>query len=340
MSNKNINQKELNLKKLDYQADSDSIDFFDNITEDTDIVQSDESDIFTVNDDVFKMYLRDISIFDVLSKEEEIELFKRLENGDSSVKQTIVNHNLKLVVSISKHYFGLGLSPLDIVQEGNVGLITAVDKFDYKLGYKFSTYASRWIKQAITRAISNHGRLIRVPVHVFDQYSRCMVARQKLINELQDKHINREPTDEEIVKYVNKHKMLTNPTTKLTVDRFIYIRNLVNNKPTYLETPLEPDPDDGATLGDFIADPNSNIEDQILLNDLDDTLNNVINTYLTDKEQDIIRMRFGLAPYTTAHTLVAVGKAHGVTRERIRQIQAKCLRKLKRHQKLFIDYLD
>lgn len=332
MSNTKINQKEL-----------DSINIFDNTSEELeniDVACSDGADIFTVHDDAFKMYLREISVFDVLSKEEEIELFKQLENGDPSVKQIIVNHNLKLVINMSKHYMGLGLNALDLVQAGNMGLITAVDKFDYKLGYKFSTYASHWIKQSMTRAISNHGRLIRIPVHIFEQYYRCMTARRILINNFQDNHINREPTDEEIVKYVNKHKMLVNPDTKLTLDRFIYIRNLVNNKPTYLETPVDSDSDDGATLGDFVIDPNSYIENYILTEDLETSLNTAINEYLKEKEQNIIRMRFGLAPYESPHTLDAVGKAYGVTRERVRQIQEKCLRKLKAHQRLFIDYLD
>jgi len=273
-------------------------------------------------EDPVRMYLKEIGKVPLLSAEEEIELAKRMEQGDEEAKQRLSEANLRLVVSIAKRYVGRGMLFLDLIQEGNLGLIKAVEKFDYTKGYKFSTYATWWIRQAITRAIADQARTIRIPVHMVETINKLIRVSRQLLQEL-----GREPTTEEIAKEM-----------KLPEERVREILK-ISQEPVSLETPIGEEED--SHLGDFIQDDNVPVPaDAAAFTLLKEQLVEVLST-LTEREQKVLRLRFGLDD-GRARTLEEVGKEFNVTRERIRQIEAKALRKLRhpsRSRKLR-DYLD
>ncbi len=273
-------------------------------------------------EDPVRMYLKEIGKVPLLSAEEEIELAQRMENGDEKAKQRLAEANLRLVVSIAKRYVGRGMLFLDLIQEGNLGLIKAVEKFDYKKGYKFSTYATWWIRQAITRAIADQARTIRIPVHMVETINKLIRVSRQLLQDL-----GREPTPEEIAEHMD-----------LSVDRVREILK-ISQEPVSLETPIGKEED--SHLGDFIQDDNVPVPaDAAAFTMLREQLEEVLVT-LTEREQKVLRLRFGLDD-GRARTLEEVGKEFKVTRERIRQIEAKALRKLRhpsRSRKLR-DYLE
>ena len=278
-------------------------------------------DSFNIDDPV-RMYLKEIGKVPLLSAEEEIELAQRMEEGDQEAKKRLAEANLRLVVSIAKRYVGRGMLFLDLIQEGNLGLIKAVEKFDYRKGYKFSTYATWWIRQAITRAIADQARTIRIPVHMVETINKLIRVSRQLLQEL-----GREPTPEEIAEEMN-----------MPVDRVREILK-ISQEPVSLETPIGEEED--SHLGDFIQDDNVPVpSDAAAFTLLKEQLVEVLGT-LTEREQKVLRLRFGLDD-GRARTLEEVGKEFNVTRERIRQIEAKALRKLRhpsRSRKLK-DYLD
>ena len=273
-------------------------------------------------EDPVRMYLKEIGKVPLLSAEEEIELAKRMENGDQEAKKRLAEANLRLVVSIAKRYVGRGMLFLDLIQEGNLGLIKAVEKFDYRKGYKFSTYATWWIRQAITRAIADQARTIRIPVHMVETINKLIRVSRQLLQEL-----GREPTPEEIAEEMD-----------MPVDRVREILK-ISQEPVSLETPIGEEED--SHLGDFIQDDNVPVPAEAAsFTLLREQLVEVLGT-LTEREQKVLRLRFGLDD-GRARTLEEVGKEFNVTRERIRQIEAKALRKLRhpsRSRKLK-DYLD
>ena len=273
-------------------------------------------------EDPVRMYLKEIGKVPLLSAEEEIELAKKMEMGDEDAKKRLAEANLRLVVSIAKRYVGRGMLFLDLIQEGNLGLIKAVEKFDYRKGYKFSTYATWWIRQAITRAIADQARTIRIPVHMVETINKLIRVSRQLLQEL-----GREPTPEEIAEEMN-----------MPVDRVREILK-ISQEPVSLETPIGEEED--SHLGDFIQDDNVPVPaDAAAFTLLKEQLVEVLGT-LTEREQKVLRLRFGLYD-GRARTLEEVGKEFNVTRERIRQIEAKALRKLRhpsRSRKLK-DYLD
>ena len=273
-------------------------------------------------EDPVRMYLKEIGKVPLLSAEEEIELAKRMELGDQEAKKRLAEANLRLVVSIAKRYVGRGMLFLDLIQEGNLGLIKAVEKFDYRKGYKFSTYATWWIRQAITRAIADQARTIRIPVHMVETINKLIRVSRQLLQEL-----GREPTPEEIAEEMH-----------MSVERVREILK-ISQEPVSLETPIGEEED--SHLGDFIQDDNVPVPaDAAAFTMLKEQLEDVLST-LTDREQKVLRLRFGLDD-GRARTLEEVGKEFNVTRERIRQIEAKALRKLRhpsRSRKLK-DYLD
>ena len=273
-------------------------------------------------EDPVRMYLKEIGKVSLLSADEEIEKKKRMEKGDEAAKKRLAEANLRLVVSIAKRYVGRGMLFLDLIQEGNLGLIKAVEKFDYRKGYKFSTYATWWIRQAITRAIADQARTIRIPVHMVETINKLIRVSRQLLQEL-----GREPTPEEIAEEM-----------VMPVDRVREILK-ISQEPVSLETPIGEEED--SHLGDFIQDDNVPVPaDAAAFTLLKEQLVEVLST-LTDREQKVLRLRFGLDD-GRARTLEEVGKEFNVTRERIRQIEAKALRKLRhpsRSRKLK-DYLD
>ena len=273
-------------------------------------------------EDPVRMYLKEIGKVSLLTADEEIELAKRMEQGDEEAKKRLAEANLRLVVSIAKRYVGRGMLFLDLIQEGNLGLIKAVEKFDYRKGYKFSTYATWWIRQAITRAIADQARTIRIPVHMVETINKQIRVSRQLLQEL-----GREPTPEEIAEEM-----------KMPVDRVREILK-ISQEPVSLETPIGEEED--SHLGDFIQDDNVPVPaDAAAFTLLKEQLIEVLGT-LTEREQKVLRLRFGLDD-GRARTLEEVGKEFNVTRERIRQIEAKALRKLRhpsRSRKLK-DYLD
>lgn len=273
-------------------------------------------------EDHVRMYLKEIGKVPLLSLDEEIKLAQRMKDGDESAKQRLAEANLRLVVSIAKRYVGRGMQFLDLIQEGNLGLIKAVEKFDYTKGYKFSTYATWWIRQAITRAIADQARTIRIPVHMVETINKLMRIQRQLIQEN-----GREPQVEEVAKEMN-----------MSIDK---VREIMKNaqEPVSLETPIGEEED--SHLGDFIPDDDAPAPAEAAsFTMLKEQLNNVLST-LTDREAKVLRLRFGLED-GRARTLEEVGFEFGVTRERIRQIEAKALRKLRhpsRSRKLK-DYLE
>ena len=273
-------------------------------------------------EDPVRMYLKEIGKVPLLSAEEEIELAKKMEQGDENAKKRLAEANLRLVVSIAKRYVGRGMLFLDLIQEGNLGLIKAVEKFDYRKGYKFSTYATWWIRQAITRAIADQARTIRIPVHMVETINKLIRVSRQLLQEL-----GREPTPEEIAEEMD-----------MPVDRVREILK-ISQEPVSLETPIGEEED--SHLGDFIQDDNVPVPAEAAAQTLlKEQLDEVLDT-LTEREQKVLRLRFGMND-GRARTLEEVGKEFDVTRERIRQIEAKALRKLRhpsRSRKLR-DYLD
>ncbi|CAK1230604.1 RNA polymerase sigma factor RpoD [Fructobacillus cardui] len=274
-----------------------------------------------INDPV-RMYLKEIGRVNLLQGDEEIELSKRIEDGDEEAKQELAEANLRLVVSIAKRYVGRGMQFLDLIQEGNMGLMKAVDKFDYTKGFKFSTYATWWIRQAITRAIADQARTIRVPVHMVETINKLIRIQRQLLQDL-----GREPLPEEIGAEMD-----------LTADKIREILKIAQ-EPVSLETPIGEE--DDSHLGDFIEDNEAvSPADSAAYEMLRDQLESVLDT-LTDREENVLRLRFGLEDGRT-RTLEEVGRVFGVTRERIRQIEAKALRKLRhpsrsKHLKDFMD---
>ena len=273
-------------------------------------------------EDPVRMYLKEIGKVPLLTAEEEIELAQKMEQGDEDAKKRLAEANLRLVVSIAKRYVGRGMLFLDLIQEGNLGLIKAVEKFDYRKGYKFSTYATWWIRQAITRAIADQARTIRIPVHMVETINKLIRVSRQLLQEL-----GREPTPEEIAEEMD-----------MSVERVREILK-ISQEPVSLETPIGEEED--SHLGDFIQDDNVPVPaDAAAFTLLKEQLVEVLGT-LTEREQKVLRLRFGLDD-GRARTLEEVGKEFNVTRERIRQIEAKALRKLRhpsRSRKLK-DYLD
>ena len=273
-------------------------------------------------EDPVRMYLKEIGKVPLLSADEEKDLAMRMEKGDEEAKKRLAEANLRLVVSIAKRYVGRGMLFLDLIQEGNLGLIKAVEKFDYKKGYKFSTYATWWIRQAITRAIADQARTIRIPVHMVETINKLIRVQRQLLQEL-----GREPYPEEIAEKMN-----------LPVDRVREIQK-ISQEPVSLETPIGEEED--SHLGDFIQDDNVPVPSEAAAETmLKEQLDEVLKT-LTEREKKVLRLRFGLDDQR-ARTLEEVGKEFDVTRERIRQIEAKALRKLRhpsRSRKLK-DYLE
>ncbi len=316
------------LKGLD--VDSDSLDELYNflVENNIDIVSEDGSDDASgeeiteemsvenltltkdvkINDPV-RMYLKEIGRINLLTSDEEFEYAKRAEAGDEEAKRMLAESNLRLVVSIAKRYVGRGMLFLDLIQEGNIGLMKAVDKFDPTKGYKFSTYATWWIRQAITRAIADQARTIRVPVHMVETINKLARVQRQLTQEL-----NREPTDEEIAKKLG-----------ITVEKVREVYK-ISQDPVSLETPIGEE--DDSHLGDFIKDEKSLSPEEYATNEiLKEEINEVLST-LQPREQQVLELRFGLID-GTCYTLEEVGKRFNVTRERIRQIEAKALRKLR-----------
>ena len=306
----------------DTDMHDDDIDMIEeNSEEEPDLLDLSVPDSINIEDPV-RMYLKEIGKVPLLTAEEEIELAKRMENGDEEAKKRLAEANLRLVVSIAKRYVGRGMLFLDLIQEGNLGLIKAVEKFDYNKGFKFSTYATWWIRQAITRAIADQARTISIPVHMVETINKLVRVSRQLLQEL-----GREPTPEEIAERM-----------EIPVERVREILK-ISQEPVSLETPIGEEED--SHLGDFIQDDNVPVPaDAAAFTLLREQLKEVLGT-LTEREQKVLRLRFGLDD-GRARTLEEVGKEFNVTRERIRQIEAKALRKLRhpsRSRKLK-DYLD
>ncbi len=322
-----LDKKHVDVLKMSNDDDMDP----DLFTEDEDPDPEDEIDMEHIDlsvpegvsvDDPVRMYLKEIGKVPLLSPDEEIELAKKIELGDEAAKKKLAEANLRLVVSIAKRYVGRGMQLLDLIQEGNLGLIKAVEKFDYRKGYKFSTYATWWIRQAITRAIADQARTIRIPVHMVETINRLGRTQRQLVQKL-----GREATPEELAKELD-----------MPVDRVREIMK-ISQDPVSLETPIGEEED--SHLGDFIQDDNVEVPaDAATYTLLHEQLMEVLST-LTEREQKVLRLRFGLDD-GRPRTLEEVGRQFNVTRERIRQIEAKALRKLRHpsRSKVLKDYLD
>ncbi len=306
----------------DYTSD---IELSDEDIEDED--GSEDSESFSrkkviKTDDTVKMYLKEIGNVNLLSAEEEIELAKRIEEGDEEAKNLLCEANLRLVVSIAKKYVGRGMHFLDLIQEGNLGLIKAVEKFDYNMGFKFSTYATWWIRQAITRSIADQARTIRIPVHMVETINKLTRHSRQLLQEL-----GREPKPEEIAEVMG-----------ITPEKVREIMK-ISQEPVSLETPIGEEED--SHLGDFIPDIEAQSPQELAsFTMLNEVLEEVLDS-LTDREQKVLKLRFGLID-GNPRTLEEVGKVFNVTRERIRQIEAKAIRKLKSPNRIrkLMDYLE
>ena len=315
-----------NIDVLRISSDDDDIDDSDIMLSDEDEVDMEKIDLSVPDgisiEDPVRMYLKEIGKVPLLSAEEEVELARRMADGDEDAKKRLAEANLRLVVSIAKRYVGRGMLFLDLIQEGNLGLIKAVEKFDYHKGFKFSTYATWWIRQAITRAIADQARTIRIPVHMVETINKLIRVSRQLLQEL-----GREPTPEEIAAELD-----------MPVDRVREILK-ISQEPVSLETPIGEEED--SHLGDFIKDDNVPVPaDAAAFTLLKEQLEEVLGT-LTEREQKVLTLRFGLED-GRARTLEEVGKEFNVTRERIRQIEAKALRKLRHpsRSKKLKDFLD
>ena len=311
---------------VDVKMNDDEVEEDDILLDDEDDIDIEKIDLSVPDgiglEDPVRMYLKEIGRVDLLTHEQEIELAKRILEGDEQAKKELAAANLRLVVSIAKRYVGRGMLFLDLIQEGNMGLMKAVDKFDPEKGYKFSTYATWWIRQAITRALADQARTIRVPVHMVETINKLARVQRQLTQDL-----NREPTDEEIAKKLGISVEKVREVYKISQD------------PVSLETPIGEE--DDSHLGDFIRDertvsPEEYATEELLKEELADVL-----LTLTDREEKVLRLRFGLDD-GQCRTLEEVGQIFGVTRERIRQIEAKALRKLKHpsRSKRLKDFLD
>ena len=322
-----LDKKHVDVLKMSNDDDMDP----DLFSEDEDADPEDEIDVEHIDlsvpegigvDDPVRMYLKEIGKVPLLSPDEEIELAKKIELGDEEAKKKLAESNLRLVVSIAKRYAGRGMQLLDLIQEGNLGLIKAVEKFDYRKGYKFSTYATWWIRQAITRAIADQARTTRIPVHMVETINRLVRTQRQLVQKL-----GREATPEELAKELD-----------MPVERVREIMK-ISQDPVSLETPIGEEED--SHLGDFIQDNNVEVPaDAATYTLLHEQLMDVLST-LTEREQKVLRLRFGLDD-GRPRTLEEVGRQFNVTRERIRQIEAKALRKLRHpsRSKILKDYLD
>ena len=322
-----LDKKHVDILKMSNDDDMDP----DLFSEDEDADPEDEIDVEHIDlsvpegigvDDPVRMYLKEIGKVPLLSPDEEIELAKKIELGDEEAKKKLAESNLRLVVSIAKRYAGRGMQLLDLIQEGNLGLIKAVEKIDHRKGYKFSTYATWWIRQAITRAIADQARTIRIPVHMVETINRLVRTQRQLVQKL-----GREATPEELAKELD-----------MPVERVREIMK-ISQDPVSLETPIGEEED--SHLGDFIQDNNVEVPaDAATYTLLHEQLMDVLST-LTEREQKVLRLRFGLDD-GRPRTLEEVGRQFNVTRERIRQIEAKALRKLRHpsRSKILKDYLD
>ena len=315
-----------NIDVLRISPDTDDADDVEILLTDEDEVDMEKIDLSVPDgisiEDPVRMYLKEIGKVPLLSAEEEIELAKRMAEGDEDAKKRLAEANLRLVVSIAKRYVGRGMLFLDLIQEGNLGLIKAVEKFDYQKGFKFSTYATWWIRQAITRAIADQARTIRIPVHMVETINKLIRVSRQLLQEL-----GREPLPEEIAEELD-----------MPVERVREILK-ISQEPVSLETPIGEEED--SHLGDFIQDDNVPVPAEAAAATLlKEQLGEVLDT-LTDREQKVLRLRFGMND-GRARTLEEVGKEFDVTRERIRQIEAKALRKLRHpsRSRNLRDYLD
>ena len=321
----------LESKKIEIRMEEDDDKLDDDDDLDDDVDSEDEIDLSKIDlsvpegigvDDPVRMYLKEIGQIPLLTAVQEVEYAKRMEEGNEVAKRRLAEANLRLVVSIAKRYVGRGMQFLDLIQEGNLGLIKAVEKFDYRKGYKFSTYATWWIRQAITRAIADQARTIRIPVHMVETINKLTRVSRQLLQEL-----GREPSPEEIAEEMD-----------IPVEKVREIQK-ISQEPVSLETPIGEEED--SHLGDFIQDENVPVPAEaaaatLLREQLDDEL-----ATLTEREQKVLRLRFGLDD-GKARTLEEVGKEFQVTRERIRQIEAKAIRKLRQpsRSKKLQDYLD
>ena len=322
-----LDKKHVDILKMSNDDDMDP----DLFSEDEDADPEDAIDVEHIDlsvpegigvDDPVRMYLKEIGKVPLLSPDEEIELAKKIELGDEEAKKKLAESNLRLVVSIAKRYAGRGMQLLDLIQEGNLGLIKAVEKFDYRKGYKFSTYATWWIRQAITRAIADQARTIRIPVHMVETINRLVRTQRQLVQKL-----GREATPEELAKELD-----------MPVERVREIMK-ISQDPVSLETPIGEEED--SHLGDFIQDNNVEVPaDAATYTLLHEQLMDVLST-LTEREQKVLRLRFGLDD-GRPRTLEEVGRQFNVTRERIRQIEAKALRRLRHpsRSRILKDYLD
>ncbi len=308
---------------IDVVGDKEEVELLDTAGDETDDLEDDFSLPRGINvDDPVKMYLKEIGKIPLLTAEEEIDLAKRMEQGDEEAKKRLAEANLRLVVSIAKRYVGRGMLFLDLIQEGNLGLMKAVEKFDYRKGFKFSTYATWWIRQAITRAIADQARTIRIPVHMVETINKLVRVQRQLVQEL-----GRDPTPEEIAKEMDMEPEKVREIMKIA------------QEPVSLETPIGEEED--SHLGDFIEDDNVLApQDAATFTMLREQLIDVLDS-LTPREQKVLKLRFGLED-GRARTLEEVGKEFDVTRERIRQIEAKALRKLRHpsRSKKLKDFLE